>query len=100
MGSESGEHGPAMFVLFSDGAIKHGEDRNGLRDLKGGWGGIAVALLESIGEPSSGHSVNAATTIQAMADWSQSSSLECSQRRKGAGGGGAALLVNSILTTR
>lgn len=32
VGNGSGEHGPAMFVLFSDGAIKHGEDRNRFRD--------------------------------------------------------------------
>jgi len=73
VGNKSGEHGPAMFVLFSDGAIKHEEDRNRFGDLKG-WEKKkarkkkSVALLEGIREPSSGHRVNAAMTVQAMAD--------------------------------
>lgn len=63
-----------MFVLFSDGAIKHGEDRNRFGDLKSVGKKKArkqkksVALLEGIREPSSGHRVNAAMTVQAMAD--------------------------------
>lgn len=52
MENESGEHGQAMFVLFSFGAIKQRDDKNhfSLKKKK-----KAVALLESVGEPSSDH---------------------------------------------
>lgn len=50
MENESGEHGQAMFVLFSYGAIKHGDGRNHFSLKK-----KVVALLEGIGEPSSDH---------------------------------------------
>lgn len=46
MENESVEHGPAMLVLFSNSAIKYIDDRDRLSKN-------AVALLESIREPSS-----------------------------------------------
>lgn len=46
MENESVAHGPAMLVLFSNSAIKYIDGRDHLSEN-------AVALLESIGEPSS-----------------------------------------------
>lgn len=63
-----------MFVLFSDSAMKTWRGQEPLQRLKGKKRKKkekkkkALVLLESIREPSSGHIVNAAMTVQAMVD--------------------------------
>lgn len=55
--------------LCSSQTVQLNTERTGTAlEIEKGWGGgVVVAFLESIREPSSGHTVNAARAVQAMA---------------------------------
>lgn len=89
-----------MFVLFSYGAVKHGDGRNHFSEKKTKQNPKKRRLLfwkasESPLVPTKGSECGLT-----MADWRQRRSHEFLQRKKWGAGGGEALLVNSIFTIR